>query len=207
MRFDDLTGKRFGKLTIIKRLESSKSGHSSMWQCKCDCGTITKVSRNNLMNGHTKSCGCLKHESRVRTHGKSKNRLYYVWRDMLNRCFNESVPDYHSYGGRGITVCDEWKDDFQSFYDWAMENGYDETAKRGAFTLDRIDVEKDYEPSNCRWVDVKLQQNNRRNNVIIEYDGCSYTLAQLSELTGIPYKTLHKRIRVLNWDIEKAIKQ
>ena len=201
---EDLRGMKFHKLTVISKT-GSKS-HQTMWLCVCDCGNKTEVAKGNLISGHTKSCGCMKHqESKQRTHGKSKSRLYYIWRDMLNRCYNKSVSDYPNYGGRGIVICEEWKEDFQAFYDWSMTNGYNPDAKRGIYTLDRKDVDKDYSPSNCRWVNVKTQQNNRRNNVRIEYNGTIYTLAQLSEVTGVPYKTLHRRIRSLKWDIERAV--
>lgn len=205
-KLEDLSGRRFNQLTAIKK--TGARGNQTLWLCICDCGNTTEVGKNNLMRGHTKSCGCLKHqESKNKTHGKSKNRLYFVWRDMINRCYNANVSDYPNYGGRGITVCDEWKSDFQAFYDWAIANGYVPNAKRGECTLDRIDGNDNYCPLNCRIVNEKVQQNNRRNNVYIEYAGSIYTLAQLSEMSGIPYKTLYRRIRSLKWDIERAMNE
>ncbi len=200
----DLSGQRFGKLTVLER--AGAKGHHTTWLCKCDCGNAVTVSRGNLLNGHCKSCGCLKHRPAVnRTHGQSKTRLYYVWRNMLNRCYNDKLRDYPNYGGRGITVCDEWKDNFQAFSEWAFSNGYDPAARRGEYTLDRKDTNGNYEPSNCRWVTETVQANNKRSNHDIEYNGEHLTLTQAAEISGIPFKTLHKRICVLHWDVERAL--
>lgn len=200
----DLTGQRFGKLVVIER--SGTKGHNTMWLCRCDCGNTSIVSRGNLLNGQTKSCGCNKHKPAVnKTHGQSKTRLYFVWRNMLNRCYNANVPDFPNYGGRGISVCTEWQKDFQAFQQWAMDNGYDGSAKRGEFTIERIDPNGNYEPSNCKWANEIQQANNKRSNHYIEYLGNTITLKQASETSGIPYKTLFKRVNELGWDIEKAM--
>lgn len=200
----NLSGQRFGKLTVLER--AGTKSHNTMWLCQCDCGNTTVTSRGNLLNGKTKSCGCLKHRPAVnRTHGQSKTRLYFVWRNMLNRCYNDTVNDYPNYGGRGITVCTEWKDDFQAFSEWAFANGYDANAKRGEYTLDRKNTNGNYEPSNCRWVSGYEQANNKRTNLHIEYKGNTFTLKQLSEKSGVPYKTLHRRIYSDGWEIERAL--
>lgn len=202
----DLTGMKFNMLTAVKKC--GFKNNNTQWLCRCDCGNTTIVSRGALVGGKTKSCGCLKHrEAANRTHGKSKTRLYYVWRNMINRCYDSNVRDYKSYGGRGITICDEWKNDFQVFHDWAIANGYDETAERGKFTLDRIDVQGNYEPANCRWTDEKTQANNKRNNNLIEYNGITKTEKQWSDEKGIPYKTLHNRLHYLHWDVERALNE
>ena len=202
----DLTGMKFGKLTVIEK--AGYKNRNSQWLCECECGNTTVVGKGRLTSGTTKSCGCLKHRPAVnRTHGKSKTRLYYVWRNMMNRCYNDKVSDYYNYGGRGIKMCDEWlgKDGFQNFHDWAMANGYDPEAKRGVTTLDRIDSDGNYEPSNCRWVDGKAQANNKRCNHYVHYNGKTMSLKELAESTGINYKTLYNRVHVLNWDIETAV--
>lgn len=153
----DLTGCRFGKLTAVRYLGGSK------WECVCECGTRTIVRTENLTHGQTKSCGCLRHTPPPnKTHGASRgDRLYVVWKSMRTRCNNKNHPSYKDYGGRGISVCDEWSD-FNSFKNWALESGYQYKAQHGQCTLDRIDVDGNYDPSNCRWVDSHMQSKNKR---------------------------------------------
>lgn len=169
MRFEDLTGQRFGRLTAVRSVKG-KDGRTA-WVCSCDCGGETTAKPGHLKSGHTKSCGCIftdvmKGNRHRRTHGgapaENKTRLYHVWQDMKRRCYNPNSSIYKHYGGRGIAVCEEWKTDFQEFRKWAQENGYNSEAPRGKCTLDRIDVNGNYEPSNCRWVDMKTQSANRR---------------------------------------------
>lgn len=161
----DLTGVRFGKLTVLEK--SDKKSKRVSWVCECDCGNIVTVSATNLTQGNTMSCGCYRIEKLVQmntTHGESHTRLYGVWQGMRERCYRESDVSYYLYGGRGITVCDEWENSYESFKIWAEANGYDWFAKRGDCTLDRIDVNGMYCPENCRWVDMKVQSNNKRNS-------------------------------------------
>ena len=160
----NLEGQRFGRLVVLELVGTDKR-RNRVWKCKCDCGNIVNVQGSYLTSHHhTQSCGCLMRETTSKTmttHGKTGTRLYMVWKGMNARCRNPNHITYHNYGGRGIKVCDEWLD-FSVFEKWALENGYDETAKRGKCTIDRIDVNGDYEPSNCRWVDQKTQMNNCR---------------------------------------------
>lgn len=192
----NLVGKEFGKLTVIKKVENIKK-HTA-WLCKCTCGNFKIVLTSNLTRGITKSCGCL-NKSTITKHGHHGERLYRIWDKMKQRCFNKNSEVYEYYGSRGITVCDEWRDSFQVFYDWAMESGYEE-----GLSIDRIDNDGNYEPSNCRWATQKQQNNNKRNNVILTYKTDSFTVQEWSEKLNIPYSTLLSRLK-LGWTVEKAL--
>ena len=181
-----------------------------MWRCKCSCEYKTEciVSGNNLIKKNTQSCGCLGKQRRKEastTHGMTGTRLYSVWTSMKERCYSHKDKNYKNYGGRGIAICPEWKNDFMSFYNWAIDNGYDKNAPNRGCTIDRIDVNGNYEPSNCRWTDNKTQQNNRCNNHYITYKGTTKTLTQWSEDLGIDSDALKQRINVYNWSIERAL--
>ena len=145
----DLSGKNFGRLTALYRLHNHHR-KGTYWLCACDCGNLTEVYLSNLQNGKTKSCRCLNHEPTNIKHGKCNTRLYNIYCAMKNRCYNKNYKRYKDYGARGIVVCQEWKDDFMSFYNWAMDNSY-----RDDLTIDRIDVNGNYEPSNCKWSTAK----------------------------------------------------
>lgn len=203
--FIDLTGQRFGRLTVLKRADDliQPSGqHKTQWLCKCDCGNVLTVQGNNLKNGHTKSCGCyLTDNPSHAKHNKCSTRLYKCWKHIKQRCYDKKAKGYADYGGREITVCDEWLHDFQAFYDWAMTNGY-----KDDLTIDRIDNNKGYSPDNCRWATKKEQANNKRNNHLITYNGKTQTLAQWADELHTNYKKLYSRIVIYDWDIEKAFK-
>lgn len=139
-------------------------------------------------------------------HGMHGTRLYRVWSAVKARCYGKNHPTYKNYGARGIKMCDEWRDDFKQFYDWSMANGYDDTAEKYACTLDRIDVNGDYEPSNCRWVAQKQQCNNTRHNIRATINGETRTVAEWCDITGVNRKTAYTRIRN-GWPIEKAVLQ
>lgn len=201
MRLIDLTGQKFGRLTVIERAESENG--QTRWLCECECGNKKAVISSHLQRGYTKSCGCLNREmviDRNRKHGHRGDRIYYIWCAMKRRCCVSSSPKYDYYGGRGITVCEEWLHDFQAFYDWAVANGY-----RDDLTIDRIDNDKGYSPDNCRWVTNKEQQNNKRNVRELTYNGKTQTISQWANETKIPHKKIWSRISRLHWSVEKAL--
>lgn len=194
MRVIDLTGQHFTRLEVIERIENGKSG-CARWRCKCVCGNYVIATTNQLRRGAVKSCGCYSHDlTKQRNkdnarHGVSRTRLYREWSQMKARCYIESHKSFADYGGRGIKVCDEWLVS-DNFFSWALSHGYSDE-----LTIDRIDTNGDYEPSNCRFVTPKEQIRNRRNTVTVEYQGQLITLAELSELSGVPYATMHFRYR------------
>lgn len=157
-------GERFGKLVVIER--NGSRNNRVVWKCQCDCGKVVDVVSQDLTRGHTKSCGCLHLES-VSKHGGRKDRLYSVWHSMIRRCETSTDKEYKYYGAKGVAVCEAWHD-YILFKKWALDNGYDENAKYGDCTIDRINPNGNYEPSNCRWVDMKTQNNNKTKIIIQE---------------------------------------
>lgn len=189
---ENYIGKRYGKLTLIAKSrrpltsKRARSPYDVWWKCRCDCGKITVVHRENLGVGRhkTKSCGCTSV-----THGLSRHVLYNTWQMMLRRCRSPKVPEYGRYGGRGIRVCAGWHD-FVKFYRWAIENGW----KKG-LTIDRINPNGNYSPSNCRWATYQQQGENRRDLVYIVYKGEKMHLAEAARRARLPHETLRLRVK------------
>ena len=185
-----MAGEKFNRLTVISRYYK-EGNKKTLWLCKCDCGNEVIAEGYQIRKGYTKSCGCYVKEKFLKattTHHKRHTRLYGVYTAMKSRCNNPNNQAYNLYGGRGIKVCSEWEADFQTFYDWSLENGY----KKG-LTLDRIDNDKGYSPDNCRWATMEKQQNNRGNNKYIEIDGEVKTVSQFAKELNVPYGYLYSR--------------
>lgn len=208
MQYNDLTGKRFGRLKVI-RYDHSDKNRNAVFLCKCDCGNEKMIMGRRLITRTkpTRSCGCLqkekakqhlsdlekmglvKHNQR-RTHGMSKKHIYKVWINMRKRCFNKNHEHYKYYGYKGIKVCDEWNNSFESFYKWALSNGYEKN-----LTIERIDVNKDYCPENCTWISQKKQIRNRTNTVFIKHNGTTKPMIEWCEIYGVNYKIAHQRYK------------
>lgn len=193
-RFIDMTGKVVGRLHVLRRAENDRHG-SARWECMCDCGKEVVVLGRSLRCGSTRSCGCISVENakilkRI-THGETGTRLYRIWKGIHNRCRDINNK---TYGGRGISVCSEW-DSYEAFREWAHKTGY-----REDLSIDRIDVNGNYSPDNCKWSNIVQQANNKRNNV--KYNG--KTAAVLARENGIKYYTLRKRL-IKGWNLEDAL--
>lgn len=198
----NLCGLRFGRLVAIKRVENSKSGKAK-WLCRCDCGNEKIIFATNLVRGLTHSCGCLNKEivaDRFSKHHLSENTLYKTWSNMKKRCINPKSTSFNLYGGRGIRVCDEWLSDFTAFYEWAISSGYQDS-----LTIDRIDVNGNYCPENCRWVDRLTQANNCRTNHYLTYNGVTKTISEWARTIGVSDSVIRQRISKLGWSTEKAL--
>lgn len=196
----DLIGKKFGRLTAIERLENNSRG-GTVWKCKCDCGNIKIADGERLRLGKVKSCGCLLVDvAKVKNlkHGLHGSKIYNVWRGMKQRCYYKNHAEYPDYGARGIIVCSKWKNDFQAFYDWSIKNGY-----KDGLTIDRINTNGNYEPSNCRWTTQKVQSNNKRNSLFVIYKGKRMTVKELSEETCEKYDFLRKHYH--KGDLESVV--
>lgn len=194
----DLTGRRFNKLTVLRRVPADNG--VTRWECVCDCGNITTVRGSNLKNGSVKSCGCLLHEKHNTSH-MSHTRLANVYYKMKYRCTDPKNRAFKDYGARGITICEEWINP-DNFYEWALNNGY-----KVGLTIDRIDNNKGYCPDNCRWTTAKEQANNRRSCVLFTYNGKTQNLSQWCNELGLNYKLIHNRLFKLKWSFEKAVSE
>ena len=206
----DMTGKRYGRLLVVGYAGNSKRG-IALWKCVCDCGRKTVVYGTSLRSGRTLSCGCLQREVSSKrhikymggttiNHGMCKTRIYKIWINMKSRCNNPKATFYSYYGGRGIKVCTEWNDSFDSFYKWSIEMGYNDS-----LTIDRIDNNGDYCPNNCRWATTDEQANNKSTSHYVEYGGQKHTIAQWAKITGFRQGTIYQRLFRYNWPVGEAL--
>jgi len=203
-KFKDLTGQKFHNLTVLSFAYRDKK--NTYWLCKCNCGNKKIIRGSHLTSGNTKSCGCLMKYNITRRnkenaiHGKSNTRLYTIYAGMKARCLKPNTNSYENYGEKGITICNEWLNDFMCFYNWAINNGYKEN-----LSLERIDNNQGYEPSNCKWIEKKLQSRNIKSNKMISFRGKTLCMAEWAEQLGINYNTLNSRLGKYNWSIKKAL--
>lgn len=182
----EFIGKKYNKLTLIEYLGRLKADHHHYYRCMCECGNESIATLYKMRTGHTKACGCLI----GKMHGVFNHRLYRIWASMKTRCHNPNAAAYKSYGGRGIYVCDEWRNSYKLFYRWSMDNGY-----KDSLSIDRKENSKGYNPSNCRWVTMKQQQNNKTNNVFITFNGETHTIAEWSEIIDVRQQTISARYK------------
>jgi len=190
---ENIIGKRFGLLVIIEESEPYifKSSTRRGYNCKCDCGKMTRVSSSNLKSGSVISCGCERRKlttAKATKHGLSTHQIHTIHKNMLQRCYNPNRPDYKHYGGRGIEVCEEWKNSLEVFYQWATTNGYEP-----GLSIERNNVDGNYEPANCKWIPKADQVNNRRNTIRITLEGIEKTLSEWC----IFYNVKHSRMLAL----------
>lgn len=188
-----IVGAKYGRLTVLENYHPENKV-----LCICECGKYKVARATNVYYGGTRSCGCLFKEGNNLKHGGKGKRLYIIWKSIRERCNTPSCTNYKNYGGRGIRVCEEW-DQYLAFKMWAMTHGY-----KDYLTIDRIDVDGDYEPSNCRWATPKEQNNNKRNNRLLEFNGEIKTMSQWADITGISLKVIHCRLR-RGWSVERAL--
>ena len=202
MKLVDLTGQRFGRLTVLRRYEKNSSQGKPLWLCECDCGNETVAAGYSLKSGNTKSCGCYKTEHPGHTkHSGCGTRLYRIYKNIKQRCYNAKSPIYRYYGARGIVMCDEWENSFEAFRDWAYSNGYRDTDKRSEYTIDRIDVTGNYCPDNCRWVSQKVQTRNTQRTRYATCNGVTKSIGEWAEEWGVPYNTVYFKARRNNWTL------
>lgn len=206
----NLCGQKFGRLEVICQAEDyiyPNGKRRTQWKCLCDCGNTVIVEGSNLKKGNSKSCGCLNDEliaTRSIKHGDRHTKLYCIWTNMKTRCNNQNSKEYDLYGGRGISVCEEWNNSYSAFKEWAIDSGYFDKVKSGNCSIDRIDVNKGYCPDNCRWATAKEQANNRQNTIYITFNNETKTLSEWATFLNIKYHTLFARIYRLGWSVEKA---
>lgn len=197
----DIVGNRYGRWTVIGNADKCQSGEKKIL-CRCDCGTEKVLRRSSVTSGNSKSCGCYASEEKIKnatSHGCSRTRLYRIWAGIIQRCYNNTEDyEWQKYGGRGIGTCNDWRD-FGKFKEWALSNGYNDK-----LTIDRIDNNGNYEPSNCRWATIYEQNNNKRTSKMIFFNGETGTVREFADKYGLKYSCLYARLKA-GWDVKSAL--
>lgn len=207
--YKDLTGQKFGRLVVEKYLYTNNR-RKAVWKCKCDCGKYVEIPSERLLQKFTKSCGCLHSESskqnvkkatekKLKYHTEAEKIIYHTFSQMKRRCYKSKCKAYKNYGARGIKIYDKWLKEPKLFYEWSIDNGWEK-----GLSIDRINVNRDYKPNNCRWVSNLVQQNNKRNNRYLEYKGQIHTTAEWSRILNIPKGTIADRLKK-GWETEKIL--
>lgn len=204
MPYKDITGEKYGRLKVIRRVENDRF-QNAQWECLCDCGNIVVATGHSLRSGHTKSCGCLQKEKAadtmketMTTHGLTNHPLYRIWSGMIKRCVNPKCKAYKNYGKRGVSVCEEWMNSFKTFYDDVID-GY-----KPGLELDRINNDANYCKENCHWVSTQRNCRNKRNNHMVETPWGEMCIADLADTLNEPYMKIYKQIK-RGWTIDKII--
>lgn len=205
-KHNDLTGQKFGRLTVLREAGHPRSG-IYLWECVCDCEAHTHIilEGGKLKSGNTKSCGCLNREKIIKRN--KENALYHPknqkifgrWVGMKDRCYNPNHKKFQYYGGKGIRICDEWLNNYSAFEDWSLNNGFSDE-----LTIDRIDSDKDYSPDNCRWVTWEVQHNNTSRNKYLTYKGRTQSLSDWCKELGLNYGRTKARLNACHWTVEEA---
>jgi len=202
----DLTGKRFNRLKV-KSFHHQNDKYKLYWECDCDCGNKKVIEGSAMKSGLTESCGCLNielstqriNEHRTKHGFSNKERLYETWKNMKRRCYDKNNKRYENYGGKGVIVCSEWLSDYLNFREWALSNGYESN-----LTIDRMNVNGNYEPKNCRWATAKQQANNQTRNRILTHEGISRTMSEWAVHLNVTYSTINHRIQ-RGWNMERIV--
>lgn len=195
-------GRKFNCLTVL-RIAGKNKYNRPIYECQCECGKKTLIEATKVKNGVIKSCGCLQRKmagKHLEKHGLSKTRIYTIWNSMKARCYDHNNSRFYAYGAKGIAVCNEWREDFQAFYDWAMANGYHDD-----LSIDRKNVNGNYEPSNCRWSTDVEQANNTTRNRYVTYQGKTMTVSEWARHFGFNYKYFYEKLKKCDWTMEKLL--
>jgi len=197
---NDITGNKYHRLTAMNNTEPyNRNETHHYWRFLCDCGHEKVIRRDHVLSSKIRSCGCLAREGNNKKHGHTGTRLYNIWTHIISRTENRTNPGWKDYGGRGITICAEWRNNFSEFYRWAITNGYID-----GLTIERINVNGGYSPNNCAWIPLASQNENKTNTVYLTYNGKKQSVKKWSEEIGTPIKTICNRL-YSGWSTDEAL--